>query len=135
MGCSGIGSMDSASTSQPLTKNSKFMILFNFVDHSPGICLISHVVKPVLPQRRGCCKDATTNLRYTPFETLLKVFLSSALLLSYFILFHFSCPWADYFYATVHWRIREVSQLQSTPGSSPTVKVPATADSSNKCSF
>ena len=26
------------------------MILFNFVDHSPGIGLISHVVKPVLPQ-------------------------------------------------------------------------------------
>ena len=50
MGYSDIGSMDSASTSQPLTKNSKFMILFNFVDHSPGIGLISHVVKPVLPQ-------------------------------------------------------------------------------------
>lgn len=39
-----------ASTSRPLTKDSKLMILFNFTENSPGIGLISHVKKPVLPE-------------------------------------------------------------------------------------
>jgi hypothetical protein len=39
-----------ASISRPLTKLSKLMIVFNFIEHSPGIGLLSHVVKPVLPQ-------------------------------------------------------------------------------------
>jgi hypothetical protein len=38
-----------ASISRPLTKFSKVMIVFDFIEHSPGIGLISHVVKPVLP--------------------------------------------------------------------------------------
>ena len=49
-----------ASNPRPLTKLSKLMIVFNFIEHSPGIGLLSHVVKPVLPQynfyhnRRRC---------------------------------------------------------------------------------
>ncbi|KAK4003671.1 hypothetical protein OUZ56_005427 [Daphnia magna] len=39
-----------ASISRPLTKHSKVMIVFDFMEHSPGIGLISHVVKPVLPE-------------------------------------------------------------------------------------
>jgi hypothetical protein len=39
-----------ASISRPLTKHSKVMIVFDFMEHSPGIGLISHVVKHVLPE-------------------------------------------------------------------------------------
>jgi hypothetical protein len=45
-------SMDgsTASTARPLTKDSKLMVVFDFLEHSPGIGLISHVVRPVLPE-------------------------------------------------------------------------------------
>lgn len=35
--------------SRPLTKNSKLMILFDFVEHAPGIGLLCHVTRPTLP--------------------------------------------------------------------------------------
>ena len=38
-----------ASVSRPLTKLSKVMIVFSFIELSPGIGLISHVVKLVFP--------------------------------------------------------------------------------------
>ena len=39
-----------ASISRPQTKDSRLMVLFDFVEYAPGIGHLSHVIKPQLPE-------------------------------------------------------------------------------------
>ena len=46
---------------RPLSKDSKLMILFDFIQHAPEIGLISHVTRPTLPTLE---EDAVSMMKF-----------------------------------------------------------------------